>query len=114
MLISRFICQTDLKPSSVTNGQNGTITPFSKCYNADRWVRCGMGGGRMETYDGPAWRLISTLCGESATRSLGSFHTYVWGWIRWGVPTVYYKNTLASAAAVCVGMDTLGRSHCLL
>jgi len=44
MLISRFICQTDLKPSSVTNGQNGTITPFSKCYNADRWVRCGMGG----------------------------------------------------------------------
>ncbi len=44
MLISRFICQTDLKPSSVTNGQNGTITPFSKCYNADRWVLCGMGG----------------------------------------------------------------------
>ena len=50
-----------------------------------------MGGGRMETYDGPAWRLISTLCGESATRSLGSFHAYVWGWIRWDVPTVYYK-----------------------
>ena len=24
----------------------------------------------METYDGPAWRLISTLCGESATRNL--------------------------------------------
>ena len=23
----------------------------------------------METYDGPAWILISTLCGESATRS---------------------------------------------
>jgi hypothetical protein len=45
----------------------------------------------METYDGPAWRLISTLCGESATRSLGSFHAYVWGWIRWDVPTVYYK-----------------------
>jgi hypothetical protein len=26
-------------------------------------------GGRMETYDGPARRLTSTLCGESATRS---------------------------------------------
>jgi hypothetical protein len=23
----------------------------------------------LETYDGPAWRLISTLCGESANRS---------------------------------------------
>ena len=27
---------------------------------------------RMETYDGPAWRLISTLCGESATRNLAN------------------------------------------
>ncbi len=26
----------------------------------------------METYDGPAWRLISTLCGESATRNLAN------------------------------------------
>ena len=36
----------------------------------------GWGGvysvGRMETYDGPAWRLISTLCGESATRNLAN------------------------------------------
>ena len=29
-------------------------------------------GGEMETYDGPAWRLISTLCGESATRNLAN------------------------------------------
>ena len=27
---------------------------------------------RMETYDGPVWRLMSTLCGESATRNLGN------------------------------------------
>jgi hypothetical protein len=27
----------------------------------------GGGGDEMETYDGPAWRLISTLCGESAS-----------------------------------------------
>ena len=27
---------------------------------------------RVETYDGPAWRLISTLCGESATRNLAN------------------------------------------
>ena len=26
----------------------------------------------VETYDGPAWRLISTLCGESATRNLAN------------------------------------------
>ena len=26
----------------------------------------------METYDCPAWRLISTLCGESATRNLAN------------------------------------------
>ena len=32
----------------------------------------GGGGERMETYDGPAWRLISTLCGESATRNLAN------------------------------------------
>ena len=29
-------------------------------------------GLEMETYDGPAWRLISTLCGESATRNLAN------------------------------------------
>ena len=98
MLMTHFICQTVLKQSSVTNGKNGAITPSltptmqARCDNAGKWVRWGMGGGRMETYDGPAWRLISTLCGESATRGLGSFHAYVWGWIRWGVPTVYYKN----------------------
>ena len=35
-------------------------------------VACGCRGERMETYDGPAWRLISTLCGESATRNLAN------------------------------------------
>ena len=35
MLISCFICQTDLKLSSVTNDQNGTITP-SRLHSAGR------------------------------------------------------------------------------
>jgi hypothetical protein len=46
MLISRFIYQTDLKPSSVTNDQNGTITPFSKCYM--QTGGCGVGWGGEE------------------------------------------------------------------
>jgi hypothetical protein len=92
----------------------------------------GGGGGvcdEMETYDGPVSRLTSTLCGESATRlGLGT-----WDWN--GVVTVSStgaKNLLQGddnghvgrpcevyqpfgiVPCVCVGMDTMGRSHCLL
>ena len=34
---------------------------------------------RVETYDGPAWRLISTLCGESATRNLANHSMRIQG-----------------------------------
>ena len=133
--MTHFICQTDLKPSSVTNGRNGAITPSftptmqARCDNAGKWVRWGMGGGRMETYDGPVSRLTSTLCGESATRlGLGT-----WDWN--GVVTVSStgaKNLLQGddnghvgrpcevyqpfgiVPCVCVWMDTMWRSHCLL
>jgi len=57
---------------------------FARCYKASEWVggssQCRRGilvilwmslvDVAVETYDGPAWRLISTLCGESATRNL--------------------------------------------
>jgi len=39
MLMTHFICQTVLKPSSVTNGKNGAISPSltptmqARCYN---------------------------------------------------------------------------------
>jgi len=46
-------------------------TSHARCDKGSEWV-----GGKfpcvVETYDGPAWRLISTLCGESATRNLAN------------------------------------------
>jgi hypothetical protein len=59
MLMTYFICQTDLKPSSVTNGKNGAITPSltrtmqARCYNAGKWgfpfspQQCRQGRTRM-------------------------------------------------------------------
>ena len=49
-------------------------TSHARCDKASEWVggslQCRR--GILETYDGPAWRLISTLCGESATRNLAN------------------------------------------
>jgi hypothetical protein len=95
MLLTHFIWQTDLKPLSGTNAKNGAITPsltptmhiiHARCYKASEWVGGSLQCRRgilvilwmslvdvvVETYDGPAWRLISTLCGESATRNLAN------------------------------------------
>ena len=73
-----YECQERSNPLSLTP----TIhTIHARCDKASEWV----GGSfpvrnsfasyvdvAVETYDGPAWRLISTLCGESATRNLAN------------------------------------------
>ena len=51
---------------------------------------------RMETYDGPAWRLMSTLCGESATRNLGNCSMRIQD-CDWDFSTVYYKCFLRTS-----------------
>ncbi len=62
MLMTHFIGQTDLKPSSVKNGQNGAITPSltptmqARCYNAGKWAVGDGGGGMAWGMGGGGWR----------------------------------------------------------
>ena len=78
-----YECQERSNPPSLTR----TIqTIHARCYKASEWVEGSLQCRRgilvilwmslvdvaVETYDGPAWRLISTLCGESATRNLAN------------------------------------------
>ena len=78
-----YECQERSNPLSLTR----TIhTSHARCDKASEWVGGSLQCRRgilvilwmslvdvvVETYDGPAWRLISTLCGESATRNLAN------------------------------------------
>ena len=63
-----YECQERSNPLSLILTMH---TSHARCDKGSEWV-----GGKfpcvVETYDGPAWRLISTLCGESATRNLAN------------------------------------------
>jgi len=63
-LMTHFIGQTDLKPSSVTNGQNGAITPS---LTPAMRAKVGDGGG-----EGP---LNVHFCGPPSTKVLCSVHS---------------------------------------
>ena len=68
-----YECQERSNPLSLILTMH---TSHARCDKASEWVGGSFPVGtllrRVETYDGPAWRLISTLCGESATRNLAN------------------------------------------
>jgi len=78
-----YECQERSNPLSLILTMH---TSHARCDKASEWVGGSLQCRRgilvilwmslvdvvVETYDGPAWRLISTLCGESATRNLAN------------------------------------------
>ena len=52
MLMTHFICQTVLKPSSVYEWQERSNHPFSHSYNAGKVLQCRQVGGGGRTRDG--------------------------------------------------------------